>query len=133
MKWITVSLPVLVTLTACVQVTRRSVQEGSTLPPEFAQLLTQYESAWQAKDAARLAELFDENGFVLPNGSPPRQGRDAIREHYAGQGGPLALCAIAWARDGSIGYIIGAYTDERGRNDIGKFTLTLVRGPDAHW
>lgn len=119
--------------TACQQTPARSVHQGGTLPPEIARVLSDYESAWQAKDAAGLAELFAEDGFVLSNGHAPVRGRPAIREFYSGQGGPLALRAIAWAREGSVGYIIGGYARERDADEIGKFTLTLTRTADGRW
>ncbi len=104
-----------------------------TLPPDLDRVLRDYERAWQAGDAAALAALFAEDGFVLQGGRPPVRGRAAIQAAYAGQGGaPLKLRALAYAADGSAGYIIGAYrydeasatTDE---GDQGKFTLTLRR------
>src|SRR5262249_48292087 len=52
------------------------------LPPELARVLTDYEKGWRAGDGKALAELFAENGFVLPNGAPPVQGRDAIQRYY---------------------------------------------------
>jgi ketosteroid isomerase-like protein len=103
------------------------------LPPELARVLRDYETAWQAKDAAGLAKLFTEDGFVLPNGRPPVRGRNAIQRHYTGQGGPLALRALAFAAEGSVGYIIGAYAQKAGDPDAGKFTLTLRKGADGRW
>lgn len=32
-----------------------------------------------------------------------------------------------------MGYILGGYTDAAGKPDIGKFTLTLKKGPDGRW
>ena len=104
-----------------------------TLPPELARVLTDYEAAWQQRDAAALARLFAEDGFVLPGGRPPVRGRAAIQKHYTGQGGPLSLRAIAYAAEGGVGYIIGGYTDTAGKPDIGKFTLTLRKGSDGRW
>lgn len=95
------------------------------LPPDFARVLTDYEAAWQKKDAAALAALFTDDGFVLSGGRPPVRGRAAIRTHYTGQGGALALRALAFATEGRVGYIIGAYSVDRGAPDVGKFTLTL--------
>ena len=60
-----------------------------TLPPELARVLTDYETAWRRGDAAALARLFDEDGFVLSNGAPPVRGRAAIQARYEGSGGPL--------------------------------------------
>jgi ketosteroid isomerase-like protein len=103
------------------------------LPPPLARVLTDYEAAWQAKDAAALAALFTEDGFVLSGGTPPVRGRTAIEEHYQGRGGPLSLRALALATEGPIGYIIGAYTQRQGEPDVGKFTLTLRRDPGGRW
>ena len=103
------------------------------LPPELARVLTDYERAWQQKDAAALAALFAENGFVLSSGVPPLRGRAAIQKHYSDQGGPLSLRALACAAEGSTGYIIGGFSREQGQPDIGKFTLTLHRASDGRW
>src|SRR4029434_1379291 len=40
------------------------------LPPELARVLTDYEAYWKAGDAASLARLFTDDGFVLPPGQP---------------------------------------------------------------
>ena len=104
-----------------------------SLPPELARVLTDYETAWQAKDAAGLAALFAEDGFVLSSGSPPVRGRAAIERHYAGAGNPLALRALAFATAGDIGYIIGGFARQKGDPDTGKFTLTLRKGKGGRW
>jgi ketosteroid isomerase-like protein len=103
------------------------------LPPELAGVLTDYESAWQRKDASALAALFAEDGFVLSSGAPPVRGRAAIEKHYTGQGGPLSLRALAYSTEGSTGYIIGGFARQKGQPDIGKFTLTLRRTPGGRW
>ena len=103
------------------------------LPIPLARVLTDYEVAWRNKDAAALAALFCEDGFVLSGGAPPVRGREQMQKHYAGQGGPLALRALAFATEGSVGYIIGAFSRRKGDADIGKFTLTLRRHADGRW
>jgi ketosteroid isomerase-like protein len=103
------------------------------LPAPLARVLTDYETAWRSKDAAALAALFAEDGFVLSSGVPPVRGRAAIARHYTGQGGPLSLRALHYATKGSIGYIIGGFAREKGQPDIGKFTLTLGKGPGGRW
>ena len=104
-----------------------------TLPPELARVLTDYETAWRAKDAAALARLFAEDGFVLSSGAPPVRGRAAIEKAYAGSGGPLVLRALAFATEGRIGYIIGGFTRKAGDPDVGKFTLTLKKDASGTW
>jgi ketosteroid isomerase-like protein len=104
-----------------------------TLPAPLARVLTDYEAAWSRKDAAGLAALFAEDGFVLSSGTPPVRGRAAIERHYAGQGGPLALRALDFSTHGPIGFIIGGFARAKGEPDIGKFTLTVVKGPQGRW
>ena len=103
------------------------------LPKELARVLTDYETAWQAKDAAALARLFAEDGYVLPNGGTPVKGRAAIEKFYTGHGGPLSLRAIAFASDGNVGYILGGYASKAGEPDTGKFTLTLRKDTSGRW
>jgi ketosteroid isomerase-like protein len=103
------------------------------LPAPLARVLTDYENAWQKKDASALAALFAEDGFVLSSGVPPVRGRAQIEKHYTGQGGPLSLRALAYATEGPIGYIIGGFAQKKGESDIGKFTLTLRKGADGRW
>ena len=108
-------------------------QPSVKLPPELDRVLRDYESAWGAKDAARLAKLFVEDGYVLPGGSPPVKGRAAIETYYTGHGGPLFLRAFAFATEGKVGYILGGYTGTAGSPDEGKFTLTLRKASDGRW
>jgi ketosteroid isomerase-like protein len=106
---------------------------GVSLPGPLARVLTDYETAWRSKDAVALASLFAEDGYVLPSGAAPVRGRAQIQQHYLGQGGPLSLRALAFATEGPVGYIIGAYAREKGGPDVGKFTLTLRREADGRW
>jgi reactive intermediate/imine deaminase len=108
-------------------------QPSIELPAELSRVLRDYEQAWQARDAAALAALFTEDGFVLSNGRPHARGRDAIRERYANSGGPLALRALAYSVDGGTGYIIGAFAQQKDAPDLGKFVLALRRGADGRW
>lgn len=102
------------------------------LPEDLARVLTDYETAWLRGDETALAQLFTEDGFVLSPRTPPVRGRGRIKEHYAGDGSTLLLRAIAYATEGSVGYIIGGYRYRDGP-DVGTFTLTLRRAPDGRW
>jgi ketosteroid isomerase-like protein len=108
-------------------------QPSVELPPEFARVLSDYEAAWQSRNAAALAALFVEDGFALPREHPPVRGRGEIEKYYTGQGGLLSLRAIAYAAEGGVGYIIGGYRVKKGEQDIGKFTLTLRKAPGGRW
>ncbi|HEX9632236.1 MAG TPA: SgcJ/EcaC family oxidoreductase [Gemmatimonadales bacterium] len=103
------------------------------LPPTLERVLRDYERAWAAGDAAGLATLFTEDGFVLSNGAEPIRGRDAIRRKYANAGGPLRLRALGYATADTVGYIVGAYRYGNAAEDTGKFVLALRRGPDGRW
>ncbi len=104
------------------------------LTPELDQVLRSYEAAWRRGDAAALAALFTNDGFLLQTGRAPVRGRAAIQAAYAGQGGVrLRLRALASASADSVGYIIGAYGYGDDPGDQGKFTLTLRRRPDGRW
>src|SRR5688572_9033659 len=105
-----------------------------TLPPELDRVLRDYERGWRAGDAAALAALFAEDGFVMQGGRPPVRGRAAIRAAYGGgAGGPLRLRALAYATADTIGYILGAYGYGADSTDMGKFTLTLRRPRGGAW
>jgi len=104
-----------------------------SLPPPLQRVLTDYETAWQKRDAESLANLFTEDGIVMANGAPPVRGREAIRRYYAEAGGPLSLRAISFAVDGSLGYILGGFSAQKGAPDGGKFTLTLRLNKDGQW
>lgn len=102
------------------------------LPPELDRVLRDYERAWQAKDEDALAALFAEDGFVMSNTRPPVRGREAIRNEYRDAGGALALRALAYGTEGSIGWIIGAFGRDASA-DSGKFILALRRAGDGRW
>ncbi len=115
------------------QTSRPSTHPSVDLPPELARVLRDYEAAWSKRDATALAQLFADDGFVLPNGGTPVRGRAAVEKFYNGHGGPLFLRAIAYAAEGNVGYIIGGYSGKPGTPDEGKFTLTLRKGADGRW
>ena len=111
----------------------RPVLPTAALPPEVERVLRDYERLWMAGDAAGLAGLFAEDGFVLQNGQAPVRGRDAIRAAYARAGGSLRLRALGYEADGTVGYIVGAYGYGEGEGDMGKFVLALRRAPGGPW
>jgi ketosteroid isomerase-like protein len=123
----------LVALASAVLADDPNPMPSAKLPPDLDRVLRDYEHAWRARDANALAALFAEDGFVLARSKPPVRGRAAIREAYAGAGGPLSLRALAFATEGATGYIIGAYGASEGARDDGKFVLALKRGSDGRW
>ncbi len=103
------------------------------LPRELDRVLRDYEEAWRARDARKVAALFAEEGYVLSGGRPPVAGRAAIEQYYAGQGGPLFLRAFHFGVSGDTAFLLGGYAYAEGAPDDGKFTLTLRRGPGGRW
>ncbi len=103
------------------------------LPPDLARVLKDYEAGWTAGDAAALANLFAEDGYVLSGGHGPVKGRVAIQKLYTHPGTPLFLRALAYAVNGNVGYIIGGYSRMPDQPDQGKFTLTLSKSVDGRW
>lgn len=111
----------------------QALPSAAALPPELDRVLRDYETAWQARDADALADLFTGDGFVLRPGRPPARGREAILAAYAGAGGPLHLIAWDHAIDGSTGWIIGGYAAAPDQPVVGKYVLALARGADGRW
>lgn len=109
-------------------------QPSVSLASPLDRVLRNYEVAWEKGDEKALAALFSEDGFVMAMGGLPVRGRAAIEQHYANSGGStLSLRAIAFATEGSTGFILGCYAPDAGEADIGKFTLTLKKDPAGRW
>lgn len=103
------------------------------LPAELDRVLRDYEREWGARNAAGLAALFAEDGFVMQGFRPPARGRAAILKAYEASGGPLYLRALAFSAEGNTGWIIGAYRGQPSGADDGKFVLALKKGADGRW
>ena len=103
-------------------------QPSITLPAELNRVLRDYERLWRAGDAAGLAAIFTEDGFV-PGRTGWWRGRDAIKGAYQSASGELNLRALAFATGDTVGYIIGAfrYGADANAPDNGKFVLALRR------
>ncbi|MBP6704459.1 MAG: nuclear transport factor 2 family protein [Vicinamibacteria bacterium] len=109
-------------------------QASVALPAPLDRVLRDYETAWSGGDEKALAGLFAEDGFLMSMGALPVRGRAAIEKEYAQAGGTsLSLRAIAFATDGSTGFILGCYAWKPNEADQGKFTLTLKKDPAGRW
>lgn len=104
-----------------------------SLPAPLERVLRDYERAWRGRDAAALAALFTEDGFILRPGHPPVRGRAAIEEAYGGSGGALHLTALDFTTEGATGWIIGQYGAQPGGPPGGKFILLLRQAADGRW
>ncbi|CAN5136027.1 hypothetical protein BH24PSE2_BH24PSE2_04330 [soil metagenome] len=90
-------------------------------------------------DAAGMAEMYTEDATLLPAGGPKSQGRDAIREFWAGMIGPglddLELVTEDLvAVDENLAYEIGSYTaTPRDAEPVTGQYLVLWRNVDGEW
>ena len=125
--------PICLLLALLASVATHAAEPSIALPPDLARVLRDYEAAWSALDATSLSHLFAEDGLVLSDGHEPVRGRAAIATFYRGKGGPLSLRALTFGADAQVGYIVGGFAAIPGQPDIGKFTLTLRKGPDGRW
>src|SRR6187431_617896 len=97
-------LATLLALAALVIPARAQELPSIKLPAALDRVLRDYEKAWEGRDAAGLASLFADDGFVMSNGKPPVRGREAIRTAYANSGGALELRALSFSTEGRTGY-----------------------------
>jgi len=109
-------------------------QTSVDLPPALDRVLRDYERHWRDGNAEALSELFVDAGLIVRQGTWIR-GRPAIKDAYQNASGPLQLRAIAWAAEGRLGYIIGAYGygEAPPVDDSGMFVLTLERTGEGPW
>jgi ketosteroid isomerase-like protein len=104
------------------------------LPAPLERVLRDYERHWPTRSADSISALFTEDGMALPSGRMPIIGRPAIAERYAPlAGGSLRLRAMAYAVDGSVGYIVGGYRYGQAARDEGKFVLAIRRDSSGRW
>jgi uncharacterized protein (TIGR02246 family) len=114
---------------------------GDTSP--LARLQTEWAAAANAKDSARLAALYSENGVLMPSNAPMAKGRPAIQAVWKGMmdqnARDIVLATVDRAITGDIGYEAGTYTFKMGAagapvaSDKGKYLLTVRRGADGKW
>jgi hypothetical protein len=101
------------------------------LPPELDRVLRDYERAWRAGDEKALSELFAPDGFV-PSREGWVRGASDIQRAYRDGSGPLALSALDYAVQDTVGYIVGTFGYGSG-GQHGKFILALRRSPGGRW
>jgi hypothetical protein len=101
------------------------------LPDDLARVLSDYEAAWVAHDAAA---LFAEDGFVLLHRMPPvraaRRFASVARGWWAGRWRPerwRLRPRARWATSSAPS------RKRRAPRDAGKFTLTLTQDAGGRW
>ena len=99
-----------------------------SVPPEIRRLLAARQAAW--RDKAALLPLLHDKAVLLDGEGKWVIGADAVAQQLARTfGRPYDIRPVAYAADGSSGYVAGYYT--RGQGDqtsyVGYFHLDLVR------
>jgi ketosteroid isomerase-like protein len=104
------------------------------LPPELDRVLRDYEKEWSAGNAAGLAALFTEDGFVMnPGRAAVRGTADVTALYKTTSGSPLSLRAFAFSTSDTVGYIVGGFARDKTSPDGGKFILLLRRTGRGPW
>jgi len=100
---------------------------------EVAKVLTEYQEAYNRRDAAALADLFAEDGRLLPPNRKMVVGKEAIFRFWRERlGAELSLKTLERRVGGDVAFVIGTYF-LRGAADTGKFTVCLKRDRDGPW
>ena len=128
-------LVMLISMTPSTLFAQNEVKQPTiTLPAELDRILKDYEFAWQAGDEEALASLFVDDGYVSGE-TGWLKGQDQIRGKYKNAQGDLKLRAIAYAVEGTTGYILGAYGygKDDSFTDRGIFVLTIQQATSGKW
>ena len=124
-------LEVAPTIGAALLVTVILQGQGQTDPA--LNLAPQWEAAFNAKDAAKIASLYAEDAVVMPPDQPIVKGRANIEAHWHGeiqQGGTkMKLTPVESALSGSQAFEVGTsmMTLPGGHTDRGKYVAILKR------
>ena len=102
----------------------------------------QFETIWNEKDAAGLAELYAEDGMRLPPDGSRTVGREAIEAMFAGEFeaglSNLQLDATEFGHDGNLGWVVGNSTIEFPTGDTmgtgtGNYVVVYRKEDDGVW
>lgn len=98
--------------------------------PALEKLAAEFVAAFNAKDAAKVAALFAEDGMLLPPDVPLIKGRPEIERFYKKlfetNVGTLKLTSLEADTSGSTGFDVGTYT--RSVSGAGNLLLLGVGG-----
>jgi ketosteroid isomerase-like protein len=91
-----------------------SILAQSRTSPVLDKLEAEFVTAFNAKDAAKLASFYAEDGVLMPPGGPTIKGRAAIeavfKKGFEANPGTMKLAAIESEIDAGRGYSLGTYT-----------------------
>jgi len=109
-------------------------QSGGKTDPRLTKLAKQWEAAYNAKDFAKVATLYGEDGIVNPPNQPAIRGRAAIQDWAKGMAGvftSITLTPTDSAISGNIAYDAGTYSGTMASGtDKGKYVVVLKKVGD---
>ena len=106
---------------------------------DFANMSEAWEKAYNARDAAAVADLYAEDGVMMPPNADQAKGRKAIEAHLAREleliSGRLDIVTVEHGHDGDLGFARGTFsmTDAHGHVvDRGKW-VEVRKKVDGRW
>jgi uncharacterized protein (TIGR02246 family) len=106
------------------------------------ELIAEFVTIYNAKDAAKLSRLFTETGEVMPPNASTMRNTENIREYYAarfaGGASDLSLQAQTVSGSGALAFASGDYRlsmkppEGQARRDRGKF-IFILRSMNGKW
>ena len=99
---------------------------------ELKTLIRDYAQTYSRHDPKGLANLYAEDGLLLPPNRPMGKGRAAIADFWRKIGGKLTLTPELVRANGDVGYVVGRFAFNDGPPS-GKFTVTARRDANKKW
>lgn len=106
------------------------------------ELVAEFVTIYNTKDAAKLSRLFTEGGAVMPPNASTMRNTENIREYYVGRfelgASELSLDAQTIAGAGALAFASGDYrlvmrpAEGQARRDRGKF-IFILRAVNGQW
>jgi uncharacterized protein (TIGR02246 family) len=131
-------------LTGCVlTLTVAGPLHGQSQKVEIEKVIAEFETAFNSKDAATVAELYTEDAAIFPPDGPRIDGREGIGNYWRGaiDAGvtDLALSAIEIEDSGSFTYEVGTFsfqapTENGASTEVnGQYIVIWTKDADGNW
>jgi ketosteroid isomerase-like protein len=99
---------------------------------ELKALIQDYAQTYSRHDSQALANLYADDGLLLPPNRPLVKGRAAIADFWKNLRGKLTLTPVLVHAHGDLGYVVGRFAFNDGP-PTGKFTLAARRHANGKW
>ena len=98
-------------------------------------LIADYDAAHQAGDGATLAEMFCDDGVIIPPGKPAISGKEEIRQFFSDVSGGAGLATNTIRIDvvGSLAYDYGTASWTEGDEERVLYYCDIYRLEDGEW